>query len=326
MNGRNPAVGRALRFVLIIGVLSFFADFTYEGSRSVIGPFLGSLGATAFMIATVTGFGELLGYVLRLGSGRAADGTQLYWPITIAGYVIEMGSVPALALAGNWPTAAILIVLERVGKGIRNPQRDAMLSHAGKQLGGYGWAFGLHEAFDQFGATVGPLVVAAILAHRNEFRLAFAALLIPAGINLCLVILARWLYPRPQDLIANPRNLQGVGLPHLLDLPCWRRPCRRRVRRLSLNCFSSHPCPIAFGETIAVFYAVAMAVSGCGSLALGRLFDRFGFRSWWYLPSHVPRSPHSCSWADIGPHSSASQFGALAWASKNPSFQQRLRP
>lgn len=277
MDRRDRSVGQALRFVLIIGVLSFFADFTYEGSRSIIGPFLGSLGATAFVIATVTGFGELLGYVLRLGSGRAADSTQLYWPITIAGYVIQMISVPALALAGNWPTAAVLIVLERVGKGIRNPPRDAMLSHAGKQIGGYGWAFGLHEALDQFGAMVGPLIVAVVLACRNEFRVAFAVLLVPAVINLGLVILARWLYPRPQDMEAAPPTLK-VGLPRIF----WIYLAGAALVGAG---FVDYPL-IAFhltgtqsltGETIAVFYAVAMAVSGGGSLALGRLFDRFGF-------------------------------------------------
>jgi MFS family permease len=164
----------ALRFVVLIGVLSFFADFTYEGSRSIIGPYLGALGASGLIVGVVTGFGELLGYGLRLFTGRWADASGRYWPITILGYVVQMASVPALALTGNWPEAAALIILERVGKAIRNPPRDTMLSHAGKQMGGYGWAFGLHEALDQFGAMVGPLAVAAILAHRGSYHEACA--------------------------------------------------------------------------------------------------------------------------------------------------------
>jgi hypothetical protein len=79
-------------------------------------------------------------------------------------------------LTGSWPAAACLIVLERVGKAIRNPPRDVMLSYAGKQAGGYGWAFGLHEALDQFGAMFGPLAVAAILAHHGSYHQAFATL------------------------------------------------------------------------------------------------------------------------------------------------------
>jgi len=96
------------------------------------------------------------------------------WPITIVGYVIQMCAVPLLALAGHWPVAVGLLILERVGKAIRNPPRDVMLSHAGKEMGGYGWAFGLHEALDQAGALLGPLAMATILSVRHEYRLAAA--------------------------------------------------------------------------------------------------------------------------------------------------------
>ena len=152
----SPARKRqALAFVLTIGVLSLFADCTYEGSRSVLGPYLGLLGASALVISSVSGFGELAGYALRLLSGRAADRTQAFWPIILVGYSVQMLSVPALALAHTWSQAALLLVLERIGKGLRNPPRDALLAHAGQSLGGYGWAFGLHEALDQTGAVAG---------------------------------------------------------------------------------------------------------------------------------------------------------------------------
>ncbi len=114
----------ALRFVLLIGVLSFFADFTYQGSRSILGPYLAALGASGAIIGTVMGAGELLGYGLRLVSGRWADASRRYWTITIFGYLVQMGSVPALALTSSWPAAAALIILERIGKAIRNPPRD----------------------------------------------------------------------------------------------------------------------------------------------------------------------------------------------------------
>ena len=147
INGTTAA--GALRFVVLVGVLSLFADFTYEGSRSIVGQYLSLLRASAATIAIVSGLGELLGYGLRLLSGRTADRTGKFWPITIFGYFIQMLSVPALALVGTWQAAAALIVLERIRKGIRNPPRDVMLSHAGRQVG-RGWAFGLHEALDQF--------------------------------------------------------------------------------------------------------------------------------------------------------------------------------
>jgi MFS family permease len=274
-----PRRRTALRFVVLIGILSFFADFTYEGSRSIIGPFLAALAANATVVGIVTGFGELAGYGLRLVSGRLADRTGRHWPITIIGYVVQMASVPALALAGNWPTAAALIILERIGKAIRNPPRDVMLSYAAKDIGGYGWAFGLHEALDQFGALVGPLIVAAVLAHHGSYRLAFAVLLVPATINIALVLLARVLYPRPQDLASAPETHEPAsGLPAAF----W---IYLAGAGLVAAGFADYPV-IAFHFThtgavpadwIAGFYAIAMAVSGTGSLLLGRLYDRFGF-------------------------------------------------
>jgi MFS family permease len=268
----------AFRFVLLIGILSFFADFTYEGSRSILGPYLASLQASAAAVGIVTGFGELLGYSLRLVSGRMADLTGRYWPITIFGYVIQMAAVPALALTGSWPAAAVLIILERVGKAIRNPPRDVMLSHAAKQVGGYGWVFGLHEALDQFGAMFGPLVVAWVLATHGDYHRAFAVLLVPALINLALVLISRRLYPRPQDLESSPPIVRDNGLPKIY----W---IYLAGAALVAAGFADYPL-IAYhfsrthavpSDWIAIFYAVAMAVSGTGSLVFGRLFDRFGF-------------------------------------------------
>src|SRR6266700_5681795 len=108
--------------------MSFFADFTYEGSRGILGPYLALLGASGTVVGVVTGFGELAGYGLRLVSGRLTDRTRQFWPITIFGYIVQMAAVPALALAHSWPAAAALLILERVGKAIRNPPRDVMNS------------------------------------------------------------------------------------------------------------------------------------------------------------------------------------------------------
>src|SRR2546426_5808982 len=132
--GKNPTKRRALKFVLLIGVVSFFADFTYEGARSVTGPYLAILGASATAVGIIAGLGELLGYGLRLVSGRLSERTGKFWPITLFGYTIEMLAVPLLALAGSWQVAALLIIVERIGKATRNPPRDVMLSHAAKEI------------------------------------------------------------------------------------------------------------------------------------------------------------------------------------------------
>lgn len=273
----NPESHAALRFVLFIGVLSFFADFTYEGSRSIIGQFLASLQASATIVGIVTGFGELAGYGLRLVSGRLADATGKFWPIIIFGYVMQMGSVPALALASSWQAAAALIILERIGKAIRNPPRDVMLSYAAERMGGYGWAFGLHEAFDQSGALVGPLLVAAVLAKHGDYKHAFAVLLIPAIINVTLVLIARAIYPRPQELATTTPALAGK-LPAIywiyLIAAALVAAGFTDYPLIALHLTNTHKVS---GEWIAIFYSIAMAVSGAGSLLFGRLFDRFGF-------------------------------------------------
>ena len=273
VRGSSPA----LKFVLMVGIMSFFADFTYEGSRSITGPFLGMLGAGAFTISVISGAGEFLGYNIRLFSGRGADRTGRYWPITIGGYILQMSVVPLLALAGNWQVAALLIIAERIGKGIRNPPRDAMLSHAAKDIG-YGWAFGVHEALDQFGALFGPLLVALILVvGHHDYKVAFAVLAVPAVIMLSLLAVARLLYPRPQDLVARPAQVTGEGLPRVFWIYAG-------GAALAAAGFADFPL-IAYHFTRAgtvspalspVFYAVAMAVSRTGSLILGRAFDRAG--------------------------------------------------
>ena len=180
----------ALQFVLIIGIVNFFADFTYEGARGIVGPFLGSLGASAAIVGFVAGFGELLGYGLRSFSGYFADKSHRHWAFAFVGHSINMLAVPALALAGQWPLASGLVVAERIGRGIRKPTVEAMLSYAGKSIGA-GWVFGLNEALDQAGATIGPLLMALILYLNHGFRTGFGVLLIPA--LCCLAILVVWL-------------------------------------------------------------------------------------------------------------------------------------
>jgi MFS family permease len=254
-----------------------FADLTYEGSRSIIGQYLGLLGAGALAIGVITGFGEFLGYGLRLISGRGADRTGRYWPITMGGYVLQMSVVPLLAVAGSWQVAALPIILERVGKAIRNPPRDAMLSHAAKEMG-YGWGFGVHEALDQLGAMFGPLLIAlTLMVSQHDYKIAFAALAIPGAIMLTLLVVARLLYPRPQDLEAGPAQVSTEGLPRVF----WVYLTGAALVGAGFADFPIIAYHFQQAGTVPatltpVFYAAAMAVSGTGSLVFGRLFDRRG--------------------------------------------------
>ena len=271
-----PMKSRAFRFVLLIGVVSFFADFVYEGARSVNGPYLAILGASATLVGTIAGLGELLGYGLRLVSGPLSERTGQFWPITLFGYVVQMAAVPLLAWAPNWKIAGLLIVLERVGKAIRNPPRDVMLSHASKEIG-LGFGFGLHEAMDQVGALIGPLIVAVILARHGTYRQAFAVLLAPAILTLCFLLLARILYPTPEELEIKPKIGGTATLPRVFWIYlAGAALVAAGFADFSLVAFHFHQASIVPGLWIPIFYSVAMATSGLGSLAFGRLFDRTG--------------------------------------------------
>jgi MFS family permease len=266
----------AFRMVVLFGVVSLFADMVYEGARSITGPYLALLGASATAVGIVAGGGELLGYALRLDSGRFADATRGYWPLTIAGYAIQMLAVPALALAGSWPVAAILIVLERVGKATRNPPRDAMIAGASKEIG-RGWAFGVHEALDQIGALVGPLLAAGVLALKGDFHLAFAILAIPAALTLLTVILTRVTYPDPGGVSTKPADTRTEGLPSVFWLYiAGAGLVAAGFADFSLMAFHFEKAQTVPNALVPIFYAVAMGASGAGSLVFGRLFDRRG--------------------------------------------------
>lgn len=266
----------ALEFVLLIGIVSFFADFTYEGARSITGPFLAHLGANGTIVGIVAGLGELLGYGLRLISGRLSEKTQKFWPITLFGYFIQMAAVPLLALAGNWQLAALLIIIERVGKATRNPPRDVMLSHAAKEIG-YGRVFGIHEALDQFGALFGPLVVAIVLGRRGNFQAAFVILAVPAVITYLLLVLARFLYPRPESFEGNIPNVESKGLPQVFWIYlAGAGLVAAGFADFQLIAFHFEKADAVKDIWIPIAYSIAMAVSGIGSLLFGRLFDRAG--------------------------------------------------
>lgn len=268
----------ALTFVVLIGVVSLFADMTYEGSRSIWGPFLGTLGATGAIVGIVAGGGELLGYLLRLFTGVLADKTQRYWTITIAGYAINLLAVPALALAGNWQIAAGLVILERSGKALRTPARDAMLSYAAKDMGGAGWAFGLHEALDSTGAVLGPLIAALVLFLHGGYRHAFAWLLLPALGALATLVIARIKFPQPQEL--DPRPAPELDDARALrDLKVFLAATALIAAGYSdfaLIAFHLAHDHVVANDVVPTLYAVASLAGGLTALVMGKLFDKQG--------------------------------------------------
>jgi len=267
----------AFRFVLIIGVVNFFADMTYEGARSIVGPFLGSLGATAAVVGFVAGLGEMIGYGLRSVSGYLADKTHKYWAVAFIGYAVNMLAVPALALAGNWPLAAALMVAERTGRAIRRPAMESMLSHAGESIG-QGWVFGLNEAMDQIGATLGPLITAWVLYRRGGYHHAFAVLLISALLCLIVLFVAWFLYRRPDELAGiRPRPFGNEDFPRAYWLYLVAGVLiAAGFADFSLIAFHFQKNGTVSQGLIPVFYAVAMATGAVAALILGKLLDKIG--------------------------------------------------
>jgi hypothetical protein len=251
---------------------------TYEAARGINGSYLSVLGASAFVVGAVSGLGELLGYLVRLISGYASGRSGRYWLWTWIGYLINLLAPPAMAFAGSWQMASVLIIGERIGKGIRNPPRDAMLANAGSVIG-HGWAFALREALDQTGALLGPLIVAAILVIRpGSFRLAYAWLVIPTALSLVVLGISRSLFPDPRNLEAPA--VEAVPVPSGLPSGFWIYLAAMALMGLGFadfNLISFHL--LRAGDpsaAIPLLYALAMGTAAVSGLFVGRWFDRLG--------------------------------------------------
>jgi len=271
---------RAIVTVVAFGVVSLFGDIVYEGARGVIGPYLLTLGASAAVVGFVAGAGEFAGYALRSLTGWLADRTGGYWAMTFLGYGLTVVAVPLLGWVGRVDLALGLVVAERLGKAIRSPARDTLLADAAEPLG-RGWGFGIHEALDQTGAVLGPLLLAAVLAVREaDYRLAFTVLVVPGVLAMVSLVVARRMIPDHHDGERPPDGDDGSG----------DRSGSRRLYLLFvfLTAVGFAPFPLiafhlsvngVFGDAqIPLLFAAAMAVDAGAALVSGRLYDRRGLR------------------------------------------------
>lgn len=276
---------RALTIVVAFGIVSLLGDIVYEGARSILGPFFLTLGASAAVVGFASGAGEFVGYGLRLASGVIADRTRAYWPLTIAGYTLTVVAVPLLGWVGRVDLAVALVVAERLGKAIRSPARDTLLSAAARPLGS-GFAFGLHEALDQTGAVAGPLLLAAVLTVKTgDYRFAFTLLAVPAVlVLLTLVVAYRRMPTLPSD--RDPHHTEdGAALSATI---------RRYLWFVGVAAVGFAPFPvIAFhldgtgtltDAAVPTLFAVAMAVDAGVALLAGRVYDRTGLVALYGVP------------------------------------------
>jgi len=284
-----PTRSHALRLIALFGLVSLMADVTYEGARSILGPYLALLGASGIVVGMVSGIGELISYGLRPLYGYLADRLRRPWMFTIPGYAMSVLAVPLLALARTWPAAAFLILIERLGKAVRTPARDTMLSYAASEVGP-GKGFGLHEALDQIGAVGGPLLMALILQLSGRYDLAFGMLLIPALLTLGLLTAARLLYPTPHQLEASPGD-RGKTLPQGTADPRFRQYLAfvalsvAGLVHFQLLSFHLKQARLLPDAAIPALFAAAMLVDAAAGLLFGILYDRFGLRVLMAIPA-----------------------------------------
>lgn len=278
----------AFRFILLMGIVSLFGDITYEGGRSIYGPYLALLGAGAGAVGFVSGFGEFLAYGLRLVSGLLSDRTERYWLLTFLGYALIF-AVPFLAFAGSWETAALCIFLERAGKAIRSPARDTILSHAARQVG-RGLGFGIHEALDQIGGIIGPLVFTAVFLFKGDYRTGLLLLFIPAIMVMITLAFARVTTPSTQKFEEQehrpapvPAGVRGIPASFWLYTVFIFITVAGFIN-FPLISYHLKVQNIVPDVQLPVLYAIAMGVDGLAGLMIGRTYDLIGTRSLLIIP------------------------------------------
>ena len=272
---------KAMRVIVIFGVISLFGDVVYESARSVNGAYLEILGVDAAMVGIITGLAQFVGAALRFVMGYAADQNKRYWAFTIAGYG-ALAVVPMMALTGIWQLVAILIIMEQFAKAVRSPSRETILSQATKQVG-TGWGFAVSEALDQIGATIGPLIFVGLfvflgitVATLRDYQTGYSLLWIPYVV-LCVTVLAAYRLRSPPGEFEKETGTSAQK--ERLTKTFWLYSAFVFLTTLGFFSFvlvSYHlkAKSLLSDVWIPAIYIVAMLVDGVVALAAGKLYDR----------------------------------------------------
>ncbi|MDY4104709.1 MAG: MFS transporter [Oscillospiraceae bacterium] len=295
---KRQRISRAMAFILLFGVVSLFSDMTHEGASSIRGAYLSLLGASAATIGFVSGLGELVGYSMRYVFGKLTDKTKQYWPMTILGYVLDIIAVPALALVGEhgWVWACLLLIVQRMGKAIKKPAKDTIMSFAATQEG-VGKSFGIQEVLDQLGAFLGPVLLYLVMLGKTEgdaFRLysfCFAVLAIPGAVTLILLLVTKHKFPNPEQFEPEPKEfvpfrmkkefvlyIAGISLFAFgfIDYSIVVMHISRTFTELAPGL--AETSSLITTGSLPLLYAGAMLVDAVAALVFGFLFDRYGVK------------------------------------------------
>lgn len=286
-------------FIILFGIVSLFSDMTHEGASSIRGAYLSLLGASAATIGFISGLGELVGYSMRYVFGKLTDKSKQYWPMTIAGYVLDIIAVPALALVGEhgWIAACVLLVIQRMGKAIKKPAKDTIMSFAASQEG-VGKSFGIQEVLDQIGAFIGPVLLYLVMLFKTEgttfeiYSTCFAVLAIPGAITLILLIVTRCKFPNPEHFEPEPKEyvpfkikkefilyIAGISLFAFgfIDYSIIIMHVSRTYSHLASGL--SETSALVSTGSLPLLYAGAMLVDAVASLFFGMMYDKNGVKA-----------------------------------------------
>ena len=300
MNGNKnkKKISQAMLFIIFFGIVSLFSDMTHEGASSIRGAYFTILGASAGAIGFVSGLGELIGYSMRYVFGRIADKRKNYWFMTIFGYVIDVLAVPALALVGEngWIAAAILLIIQRMGKAIKKPAKDTIMSFAASQEG-VGKSFGIQEMLDQIGAFLGPVLLYLVMLFKTTgttfeiYSTCFAVLAIPGAITIIMLLVTRKKFPNPENFEPEAKEFVPFEMKksfkyYIVGISLFAFgfiDYSLVIMHISRNFTSiagglAETSSIINSGTIPLLYAGAMLVDAIAALIFGYMYDKNGVK------------------------------------------------
>ena len=298
-NKNKNRMSQAMFFIVLFGIVSLFSDMTHEGASSIRGAYMSLLGASAATIGFISGLGELIGYSMRYVFGKLTDKTRQYWPMTLIGYALDIIAVPALALVGEhgWIAACLLLVIQRMGKAIKKPAKDTIMSFAASQEG-VGKSFGIQEVLDQIGAFLGPVLLYLVMLRKVDgtayeaYSTCFRVLAIPGAITLILLIITRLKFPNPERFEPEPKEyipfkmkkefilyIAGISLFAFgfIDYSIIIMHVSRTYSELAPGL--SETSSLVSTGTLPLLYAGAMLVDAVAALFFGLIYDKKGVKA-----------------------------------------------
>ena len=299
MNKSKKRISQAMIFIILFGIVSLFSDMTHEGASSIRGAYMSLLGASAGAIGFVSGLGELIGYSMRYVFGKLTDKTKRYWFMTIAGYVLDVLAVPALALVGEhgWIAACGLLIIQRMGKAIKKPAKDTIMSFAASQEG-LGKSFGIQEVLDQIGAFLGPVLLYIVMLFKTEgstfeiYSRCFAVLAVPGAITILLLLITKYKFPNPENFEPEEKRftpfkvkkefifyIAGISLFAFgfIDYSIIIMHVSKTYTNISAQL--TETSSLVNSGTLPLLYAGAMLVDAVAALVFGLMYDKKGVKA-----------------------------------------------